>query len=85
MVGLTQQVGATTKLGAPVAGLLNTLGGTVSNLGTQLPGGNVAGLNGVLQGLGGAVSSAGGLLNATPGNTNPLGNTLANATGAVAS
>ncbi|EGP48406.1 PE-PGRS family protein, partial [Achromobacter insuavis AXX-A] len=85
VVGLTQQVGATTKLGAPVAGLLNTLGGTVSNLGTQLPGGNVAGLNGVLQGLGGAVSSAGGLLNATPGNPNPLGATLANATGAVAS
>ena len=26
----------------------------------------------------------GGLLNATPGNTNPLGNTLANATGTVA-
>ncbi|MEN7522385.1 hypothetical protein ABFO09_19765, partial [Bordetella pertussis] len=43
------------------------------------------GLDGVLGGLGGAVASAGGLLHATPGNTNPLGNTLAHATSAVSS
>lgn len=85
VLGLTQQVGATTKLGTPVAGLLNSLGGTISNLDTQLPGSNVAGLNSVLQGLGGAVSNAGGLLNAAPSNPNPLGATLTNATDAVAS
>ena len=57
------------------------MGGTVAGLGQV---GNTAGLGGVLQGLGATVSSVGGLLNATPGNTNPLGNTLANATGTVA-
>ena len=48
VTNLTQQVGATTKLGAPVAGLLNNVGGTVAGLGGQV--GNTAGLGGVLQG-----------------------------------
>ncbi|CPL20120.1 lipoprotein [Bordetella pertussis] len=79
-------MGATTNLGAPVAGLLTSVGGTLAGAGGQLPGGlPVGGLDGVLGGLGGAVASAGGLLHATPGNTNPLGNTLAHATSAVSS
>ncbi|WP_207209255.1 collagen-like triple helix repeat-containing protein, partial [Bordetella pertussis] len=37
-VGLTQQIGATTGLGAPVDGVLTQVGGTVSGLGDTVAG-----------------------------------------------
>ena len=79
VTNLTQQVGATTA-GAPVAGLLNNVGGTVAGLGGQV--GNTAGLGGVLQ-AGRHRQQRGRPAQRHAGNTNPLGNTLA-ATGTVA-
>ncbi|WP_195844585.1 collagen-like triple helix repeat-containing protein, partial [Bordetella pertussis] len=87
-VGLTQQIGATTGLGAPVDGVLTQVGGTVSGLGdtvagTGLPGGLSTGLGGLVDGLGKTVASTGGLLHADANNPEPLTAVLGNATGAV--
>src|SRR5690606_9286729 len=90
VVGLTQQVGATTGLGAPVDGVLQQVGGTVSNLGdtlggTGMPGGLSEGVGGLVSGLGDTVGSVGGLLNASADNPQPLTRVLGNATSAVGS
>ena len=88
VVGLTQEVGATTGLGQPVDGVTKQVGGLVSDLGTTvkgtgLPGGLSSGLGGLVDGLGKTVASTGGLLNADPANPQPLTTILGNATNAV--
>ena len=88
VVGLTQQVGATTGLGQPVDGTVQQVGGLVQDLGTTvkgtgLPGGLSSGVGGLVEGLGKTVASTGGLLNADPQNPQPLTTILGNATNAV--
>ncbi|MGH8463817.1 MAG: collagen-like triple helix repeat-containing protein, partial [Pseudomonas sp.] len=88
VVGLTQQVGATTGLGQPVDGITKQVGGLVSDLGTTvkgsgLPGGLSSGVGGLVDGLGKTVASTGGLLNASASNPQPLTTILGNATNAV--
>ncbi|RIQ51929.1 collagen-like triple helix repeat-containing protein [Bordetella avium] len=85
---LTQTVGSNTGLGAPVAGLLNSSGSAVKQLGD-----NIAktrrtrslgdGVGGLARGLGDTLSSASGLPLADPGNPAPLTAVAKNAPAAV--
>jgi len=82
---VTQTVGDGLGVGQPANQLLTSIGGSLENLGGQA-GGNLPGVGGLISGVGATVASVGGIVHAdAPGAQNPLGNVLANATGAVES
>lgn len=81
---VTQTVGDSTGLGAPVNQLLTSIGGNLQQVTGGVASAAPLGLNGVVANLGASIGSAGGLVHKTPGNANPLGNTLDHATKAVA-